>query len=294
MNDDSDGSPLVASDIAVGVFTSALNLRERALSVQETWLKAFDKGYLIGGWYSDPKLKMISLGSDVGEDYASAHKKQFLGILELYRRFPEAKWFFVTGCDAFIFHRNLLDLLDGYDPDDELLIGGHCGAVMVEGERLIYPAGGPGFALSNALVAALRSVIPPFIGEWEERQPGLKTACDIAMAYIAKRERGVYLTYHEGFYYGPPYYYPNNTFKDGEGNDVNQEVVEKPIAFHNLSIREMYLLESGIWPTSANLFGKAYDKLTRIITRRLKSKTIMNSISRLIFMRRRTSAMMAP
>lgn len=89
-------------DIAVGVFTSAEKLRERALSVQNTWLKSFPKGYLIGGYYYDAKLKMISLGPHVGEDYASAHRKQFLGLLELYHRFPETKWFFITGCDAYI------------------------------------------------------------------------------------------------------------------------------------------------------------------------------------------------
>lgn len=181
-----------------------------------------------------------------------------------------------------IFPDNLLNLLAEYNPDRELLIGGHCGAVIVDGERLVYPAGGPGFALSNALVAALRPSIPQFIKEWEQRKPELKTACDVAMAYLVKKERSLLLTYREGFYYGPPYYYPANTFKDSEGNDINMEVIENPIAFHNLSIREMYMLDKGIWPKRAGFFGRAYDKLSRIITRRFHSRSIVNRTSKLL------------
>lgn len=276
---------LTAGAIAVGVFTSALNLRERALSVQETWLKGFPNGYLIGGWHDDPGLKMISLGAEVGEDYRSAHRKQFLGLLELRKRAPLAKWFYITGCDAFIFKDNLIALLDRYDPNSELLVGGHCGMVTIGGEPLLYPAGGPGFALSKALVDSLAPAIPSFIGQWEEANPGLATACDAAMAYLAKRERGVSLSYEEGFYYGPPYYYPANTYKDGQGRDVNRPAIDRPIAFHNLSIREMYLLEGNRWLRRPGLAGKAFDKLSRIVTRRYKSRSMMNRICRLFFLR---------
>jgi len=272
-----------ADDIAVGVFTSALNLRERALSVQRTWLRNFRKGYLLGGYYEDRKLKMISLGPDVGENYQSAHKKQFFGLLELFRRFPEAKWFYLVGCDAFVFVDNLVDLLSGYDPEDELLVGGHCGEAMIEGERIIYPGGGPGFAASRALVSALIDRIPAFVREWESDQEEYRSACDLAFAYLAKKERKVRVSFAEGFYYGPPYYYPRNTYKDGEGNDVNREVINRPIAFHNLSIREMYMLDGGSWPRQRTFFDKCYDKLSYLLTRNLRSRSLVNNVSRLLF-----------
>lgn len=275
---------VATSEIAVGVFTSVLNLRERALSVQETWLRNFPKGYLLGGWCEDPGLKLISLGKDIGEDYHSAHRKQFLGLLELYRRFPEARWFYLTGCDAFVFAENLASLLSGYDPQKELLVGGHCGEAIVNGERLVYPGGGPGFALSRALVSAVAEAIPDFITEWEQSQSaGLKSACDVALAYLVKRERGVKVSFAEGFYYGPPYYYPANTYKDGDGNDVNREVIDSPIAFHNLSIREMYLLGGGVWPSRPGFFGKCYDKAAFVVTRKLRSRSIVNRVSRFLF-----------
>ena len=270
-------------EIAVGVFTSALNLRERALSVQETWLKAFPKGYLIGGYHRDPGLKLIRLGEGVGEDYRSAHRKQFLGLLELRRRFPDAKWHYVTGCDAFVFAENLRGLLDGLDPERELLVGGHCGRVEVDGEAVLYPAGGPGFALSRALLDSLAGAIPAFVEEWERRPGGLATACDLAMAYLALRERGVRLTYAEGFYYGPPYYYPGNPYKDGAGMDVDRAPIAKPIAFHNLSIREMYLLDSGRLPERPRFIDRCFDKASRIASRRLGTKTLVNRASRALY-----------
>ena len=76
-------NPIIPDDIAVLVFTSALNLHERALSVQKTWMRSFSKGHLVGGYYYDPSLRMISL-PDVKEDYFSATPKQFLGLKALY------------------------------------------------------------------------------------------------------------------------------------------------------------------------------------------------------------------
>ncbi len=273
-------------EIVVGVFTSALHLRERALSVQETWLRQFQHGYLIGGWHKDPKLRMIALGKDVGEDYKSAHRKQFLGLIELRRRHPSAKWFYMTGCDAFVFPANLCHLLSQFDASKQYLVGGHCGMVTVEGVPLVYPAGGPGFALSGTLVDAILPAIPAFIEEWENSYPDLATACDAALAFLVKRECGVSVSFEEGFYYGPPYYYPHNTYKDGDGRDVNRDVIAHPIAFHNLSIREMYLLESGRWPTKPGLAAKIYDWAARIATRKFGSKSLVNRLSRLLFRRK--------
>ena len=276
---------LESHDVAVGVFTSALKLRERALSVQETWLREFPRAYLIGGSHGDPKLRMLTLGHEVGEDYRSAHRKQFLGLLELYRLFPDAKWFFITGCDAFVFAPNLIELLSRFDHREELLVGGHCGLVHVGGEPLLYPSGGPGFALSRPLLAAVAPGIRGFIVEWETEHPELGSACDAALAYFVRRERGVRLSYAEGFYHRPPYRYPGNTYKDGEGRDVNRAVIDRPIAFHNLSIREMYLLQGGVWPRAPGFPAKTFDKLAFFLSRRLRTKAVVNTVCRLIFAR---------
>ncbi len=278
---------LSIEDIAVGVFTSALNLRERALSVQETWLRDFPNALLIGGWKSDPELRMVSLGPNVGEDYASAHEKQFLGLLELRKRFPGASWYFLTGCDAYVYADNLRALLAGFDPGMELLIGGHCGQTAIDGERLIFPAGGPGFALSGALVEALAPAIPAFIGGWPAEHPELAGACDVAMARLAKRERGVAVTFADGFYSCPPYRYPGNPYLDGIGNVIDRPVSARPVAFHALGIREMYLLRRGRVLRAPGPIARAYDIGFRFVARRFRTKSLVNRISRVLANRSR-------
>ncbi len=282
---------LGVEDIAVGVFTSALNLRERALSVQETWLRDFPNAYLIGGWYGDPGLRMITLGEGVGEDYRSAHRKQFLGLMELRKRFSGAKWFFITGCDAYVFAGNLVDLLSEFDHRGEFLVGGHCGEAAIGEERFLFPSGGPGFAVSAGLAAAIAPRVPGFVEEWERGQGELASACDVALAYLVLRERGVRVTFREGFYFLPPYRYPGNAYKDGEGRLVDRQAIEKPLAYHSLSIREMYLLDSGRRLRRPGPAALLFDATAKLAGRKLRSKSIVNRASRFLFgrgaMRRR-------
>lgn len=197
-------------DIVVGIFTSALNLRERALSVQNTWMKSFSNAYLIGG---------------------------------------------------------------------------HCGSVPVSGENIIFPSGGPGFALSQGLVKSISTKIPDFITEWLELAPDYSGACDLAMAYLVKRERGINITYEEGFYHLPPYRYPENIYLDGSGNPIEKEIIQHPIAFHTLSIREMYILYSKRQLKKPGLFAKTYDKLSFLLTRKFKTRSLINKLSSRLFLK---------
>jgi hypothetical protein len=277
-----DAKALSAADIAVGVFTSALNLRERALSVQNTWLGSFPNAYLIGGWFMDPGLRMVSLGEGVGEDYRSAHRKQFLGLLELRRRFPQSKWFFITGCDAYVFAENLAALLSEFDSRDELLIGGHCGEASVDGESLIFASGGPGFAVSSGLVDAIAGRIPDFVEEWAAR-PDLCEATDVAMAYLAKRERGVSVTFRDGFYFLPPYAYPGTSYLDGSGRRVDGPPVQRPIAYHSLTIREMYALARGEPLSRPGPIEFCFDILSKLLVRKMHTRAIVNRAARSLF-----------
>ena len=274
---------LSLEDIAVCVFTSALNLPERALSVHTTWLRKFPKGYLIGGYYYNPKLKMIALGDGVEEDYQSATKKQFLGLIELHKRFPDSKLYFITGCDAYIFSENLRNLLSEYDYDEDYLIGGQCGDIVINGERVIYPGGGPGFAISHSLVAKISPRLPSFVEEWERTQDEYKSACDAAMAYLLQHEYGVKLTFRDGFYSGPPYDYPKFPYKDGNGNEIYKPVIDHPMAFHGLSIREMYVLDRTGWLRKKTHLDRGFDKISRFFTGKRKTKTIVNLVSRLLY-----------
>jgi hypothetical protein len=60
-------------------------------------------------------------------------------------------------------------------------------------------------------------------------------------------------------------------------------VIDRPIAFHNLSIREMYLLHSGTLPRTPGVLAKSWDRLSTLATRRLGTRSIVNRLSRLFF-----------
>ena len=264
------------SDIAIGVFTSSLNLPARALSVQLTWLREFPFGFLIGGYHLDPTLKMISAGSGVGEDYQSATKKQFLGLKRLIERHPDSLWFYITGCDAFIFSENLIRTLSQFCPDKDYFIGGHCNKITVNETDLIYPSGGPGFALSRSLAMKIYPFLEEVCLDWESSQTIYKSACDAALAYYLRQNFDVSVSFVHGFYALPPYKYPGNSYLDGDGNKVNLPVLHEPIAFHYLSIREMYLLNDRGTVEAPTRLEALFDRFINVLAWKLKLKRFPN------------------
>ena len=275
------------ADIAVGVYTSALNLRERALSVQRTWLRDFPCAYLLGGNYLDPGLQMLSCGDDVGEGYESALKKQFVGLKLLYKKFPAARWFLVTGCDAYVYAHNLEMLLAWHDPSLEWFIGGHCARIDVDGESFLYPSGGPGLLLSRPLVLKVCENAMAFVAQWESRTDTLRGACDVAMAVLVVRILGCSFTYHEGFYHCQPYRYPGNPYLDGEGATVDKAPTDAPIAFHSLSIREMYQLDHGDHLRKPSVFLRYIDNVAKRLARRFHTRHVVNDLCAAIWPPRR-------
>ena len=271
---------LSSSQIAVGVFTSSLNLPARALSVQMTWLRDFPLGFLVGGHHVDPQLKMISAGSHVGEDYQSATQKQYLGLKKLIECNPRAPWFFVTGCDAFVFSDNLVATLSQFSPDDDFFIGGHCNQIQINGVSLLYPSGGPGFALSRSLAHKIYSSLESMCIDWEGSQSAYKSACDAAMAYYLREDYGVTVSYVEGFYACPPYQYPGNCYLDGAGQLVESEVVPSPLASHYLSIGEMHILGSRGIVDEPDLLDLIFDRLVYFLSWKLKLKRFPNWLCR--------------
>ncbi|MFA6506545.1 MAG: hypothetical protein WCT14_10620 [Treponemataceae bacterium] len=266
------------------VFTSALNLRERALSVQSTWLADFETAYLIGGYHFDTQLRMISLGETVQEDYLSATYKQFFGIKKISELHPEFDWLFITGCDAYVFKDNLEKALGEFDPTKDFFIGGHCGKAELDGKAFFYPSGGPGFALSKALVDKIAPRLEEMAHTWVTTQTAFSTACDLAITYFLKEWYNVSFTYRDGFYHCPPFYYPENEYLDNFGNKVRNEVSNFPIAFHSLSIREMYELHRLKTLKKPSVIDKAFDKIALVLTRKMKTKRIVNVIASLYAM----------
>ncbi len=270
---------LSTDDIVVLVFTSALNLHERALSCQNTWLQDFKFGYLIGGNYIDPKLKMISAGSFVGEDYASANDKQYYGLKKLYEMYPDKKWFYITGCDAYIFAENLVNALSKFDSSQDYYIGGDFFPASINNIEFLMPRGGPGFALSNSLVKKLLSHFEEIMSRIKTFDSFYQKACDWTLCYFLLTLFRVKPSYVKGFYTWPPYIYsekhPKVRYGDENGENHITSIIDKPIAFHCLSIREMYILSSGK-KLYKNSFLIIFDKMLKKISFKLKTKSIVN------------------
>ncbi len=287
MEKESINGNIIPDNIVVLVFTSALNLHERALSVQNTWLKDFPNGYLIGGYFYDPSLKMISLGKDVGEDYLSATYKQFLGLKVMYERFPNSEWFFVTGCDAYVYSKNLCALLSKYDSQKDYYIGGHFGKRNVNNTDITFAFGGPGFALSASLLKKLLPHIDFILKDYTNYEIMKNGACDVTIAYYLLKLFGIEPTFEEGFYHCQPYKYPGVQYYNGNNELITQSPIDNPIAFHNLSIREMYLLrkegrkEGALKPKTPITF--LFDKVCAFISKKLKTKRFVNTVCKFLF-----------
>ena len=279
---------LKTSDIAVICFTSAKNLHERALSVNNTWLKNFEKGYLVGGNFYANDLKMICLGEHVGEDYSSATQKQLYGLKAMTEKFPEAKWFFINGCDAWLNAANLTEALGAFDDSKDFFVGGNFAKRSIKlqsGEdfSFYFPSGGSGFALSNSLAKKIATKIDFILEDLQKYELFVKGACDCTMAFYLLTLFGITPSYVEGFYAVQPYQYPGDVYINGEFKEVSDPLIEKPIAFHTLSIREMYILNSGKIPRKPKFIEKCIDKLARFFSRKLKTKRFVNMILQFIY-----------
>ncbi len=268
---------LSVNDIVVLVFTSALNLHERALSCQNSWLQDFPFGYLVGGNCIDQNLKMISAGNFIGEDYASASDKQYYGLKKLYEMYPDKKWFYITGCDSYIFAENLVSALSKYNPSDDYYIGGDFSNHTILNSHCLMPKGGPGFALSISLVRKIIVRFDEIINAIKTFDNDLQKACDLTLCYFIEKWLGIEPVYLSGFYDWPPYSYPKDSYGGPDGKTLLEPVIEKPIAFHRLSIREMYILSSGR-KLKKNELLIIIDKVLKRISFKLKTKSIVNKI----------------
>lgn len=88
--------------------------------------------------------------------------KNFPALLDLHRRFPDKKWVFFNDDDTYVFVRNLLRTLSGYDPDRDYYIGLYW-TPRIDMEwrevHIAYASGGAGYALSRNLLRRLSPIM---------------------------------------------------------------------------------------------------------------------------------------
>jgi hypothetical protein len=214
------------------------------------------------------------------DDFFSSVPKFVLALLALLRAHPRHDWYFLAGCDTYVFPRAVEGAVRGIDARRErVLLGGHAG-VHGAGERggTLFLSGGSGLLFSHAFASALAPEAPALLRRWIERD-GAAARCapcaDLAFAHFAAL-LGARVEQRPCFYAFWPQYYlaaqPEGApgeigWRAGAGElparcaearvDVRglgvsasswwaktEAVCEAPVAFHYLQPRAMRMLHS--------------------------------------------------
>ena len=90
-----------------------------------------------------------------GNSYGSALFKQIFALEYMWKHAPDAKWFYVIGCDTYFIEAYLLSILDPYDADKPYFLGCCAGEYDLRRSHIngtvYFPSGGPGMFLSRGL-----------------------------------------------------------------------------------------------------------------------------------------------
>jgi len=214
-------------DIAICVMTADC-LKHRYTAVMSTWGRDFENIFYFGGEKSKDK-RLIPL-KGVNDDYDSAFYKEMFGLKYMYNICKDSKWYYVCGCDTFIYSENICKELEKYDSNKDFFIGGHSLQFRdllkdeyKEGSPNTFPSGGSGFFISNSLLSKIYDKIDKFIIDWpvicKDFFISLRpVACDVAISFLIWKYFNIYYTKIHGMYAGPP--------------SETKSIILKPLTFH--------------------------------------------------------------
>ena len=148
---------------------------------------------------------------DSNDAYISNINKTLIGLRELYRMHPDARWFWLSSDDAYINVHYTLRKLQKLDGDSELLLGeGYDNGppCVNDGQHVMYPAGGAGMIVSRALMQRVHSLIEPWLlNEWMPEKPGQpgdgRQYGDVAVGCFFA-QHGVRMTWLPGHHHATP------------------------------------------------------------------------------------------
>jgi SAM-dependent methyltransferase len=185
--------------IIICVFACATipKFKDEILKIEQTWGKySTQKGikvlYFLGEEQTDLQdaSKYIYLDG-VKNDYNSAGDKQNLGLKYIYENY-NADFVFVCGTDTYINVENLLILLNEYNCESPLYIGGHGDTRTVCEKSCYYHSGGAGFVLSNECLHLIYRKLWSMSRDWkfdlnEYNSNWLTFACDLEISYYLQK-----------------------------------------------------------------------------------------------------------
>ena len=224
--------------------------KKQILKLQETHEKKINNLNNVKLLYFLGEKKENSLEADniihidnLKDDYASATYKQWYGLKYVEKNY-NTNYVMCFGTDTYVVLDKLFDLLNTLDSSENLYIGGHGCKRNLLGKPVYFHSGGPGFILSKSCLTktCLKiSNIEEFIKEWheicnqstnkEKLRDNLKTACDVAMGYVAQCDEvdAKMIKIKQGFYHC-----------NYNGNPCCRKTINKKeiISCHNMSLKD--------------------------------------------------------
>ncbi|KAJ3365720.1 hypothetical protein HDU91_002088 [Kappamyces sp. JEL0680] len=205
---------------------------------------------------------------------ADAHKN-LPGFRELFRRFPEAKWYMMVDDDSYVFLDNLDSFLQDFNSSLPYYFGAgntfsDCDGVQSWRHSTAFAHGGSGILVSRGAMLRLQSLWEFCIVRYHGASRRVLTidcwAGDVRLG-LCLRDAGVLLTNVKGFHTNPP-------------NDltVYGHPCSRPLTFHHLlptQIQKLYEFELGATQnnpvakiTMADLMPEWLDSIPRTNTNR--------------------------
>jgi len=177
-------------DIAIGVYTALRFLRTRAHAARDTYLARHPAHRVFFYTGANDSLGLFDVVAvpGAGESYNSAFGKQMHALVHMWEHAGDAKWFYVIGCDTYVFMDYVLPMLDPFDADEPHILGCCAGnysleAIGMKRDPVWFGSGGAGIFLSRALMAKMVPQIDEFVRRvWPPTVPTV----DVATAYLAK------------------------------------------------------------------------------------------------------------
>jgi hypothetical protein len=170
--------------------------RKEIRIINETWGKQCVNNIKILYFLGEEKTDEFSGDSyinlkNVKDDYNSASYKQFLGLKYIYENY-QPKFVFCCGTDTFINIPKLLLLLQDFDPNDTLYIGGHGDGRKIGNKIYYFHSGGSGFIISSESLNKLYPILHNIMDQWIQicnynDVNNLICACDVAIAYYLQQ-----------------------------------------------------------------------------------------------------------
>ena len=169
------------------------------MKIRETWYKrALERNMLVLFFLGEEPTDLVGPEfvylPGVGNDYASATHKQNLGIKYIVDNYS-FDFVHICGGDTFLVIDNMVQLLENYDPAENVAIGGHgCYRPIDEGERTYFLSGGPGFLLSRMCCQLLYGYLEGMFADWHQKcieqghHPDFITAADLSISYYLQKK----------------------------------------------------------------------------------------------------------